>query len=359
MDTIPLGADTAYQLAAGYLHTRLLYPFFLQPRCTEQAVEALVTLTHHDRQVWYRYRPAPHHYYQRDMLGNVQDFLFDQETGGCRYLKVNDATLNAWFHNWLLVRCPQREDFTAQVPGGPGIELFISPYGVGVLSITLLVGAKLLTDDNHYTRVPLEPGDVQQFNYQVAQMRRATRPSLLLPHPNNHPFKPPPTGPAAANIPPAPAVDAPFNERLGVLGGVITLDELQTFLLSPLRPLGLEAVQHQFTVYTVARFPPEMNFQQEEASHRIGRLLSSLAQVEERQHAGAPEEDLLIPNALLNSRHWAAVSYLGAAHAVADQTPEPDKASLPFNEERLLVSRDRYFIGYLLALLQRLTLQRV
>jgi hypothetical protein len=120
------------------------------------------------------------------------------------------------------------------VTGGPGIELFISPYGVGVLSLTLRVGDKLLADGNPYTRAPLEPGDVQQFNYRAAQMRLATQPGLLLPHPNDHPFNPPPTGPAAANISPAPTADAPFNERLGILGGVITLDELQTLLLSPL-----------------------------------------------------------------------------------------------------------------------------
>jgi hypothetical protein len=357
METIPLVANTAYQLAAGHLHTRLLYPFFLQRRCSEQAVEALLTLRcREDRPLWQC--ADPHPYYQREMLDNVRSFLFDQKTtGSCRYLKINDTTLHAWFHNWLLVRCPQREYFTVQLPGGPGIELFISPYGIGVLSITLLVGDKLLADGNAYTRAPLEPGDVQQFNYRLAQMRPATQPNLLIPHPSDHPFKSAPTGPAAADIPPAPAVDAPFDERLGTLGGVFTLDELQTLLLSPLQSLGLQAAQHQFTVYTVARFPATLDFQQPEAGHRIGRLLSSLAQVEERQHAGAPEEDLLIPNALLNSRHWAAVSFLGAAHAVADQTPEPGKTSLPFNEERLLISRDRYFIGYLLALLQRLTLQ--
>ncbi|MFO1430501.1 MAG: hypothetical protein U1F76_10245 [Candidatus Competibacteraceae bacterium] len=358
METTPALTDTAYQLAAGHLHTRLLYPFSLQRRCCEQAVEALENLRcQEDRTVWHC--ADPHAYYRRDILDNVQSFLFDQETrGGCRYLKVDEATLHAWFHNWLLVRCPQHEYFTAHVSGGPGIELFISPYGVGVLSITLRVGDKLLVDGHPYTRVSLEPGDAQQFNYRVAQIRPATRPSLLLPHPNEHPFKSPPTGPMAATLPPAPISEAPFTERLGVIGGEISLDELQTFLLSPLQPLGLEKVQDQFTVYTVARFPPTIDFQQEEVGHRIGRLLSSLAQVEERQHAGAPEEDLLIPNALLNSRHWAAVSYLGAAHAVADQTPEPGKTSLPFNEERLLISRDRYFIGYLLALLQRLMLQR-
>lgn len=358
METIPALTDRAYQLAAGYLHTRLLYPFSLQRRCCEQAVEALTNLRcQQNRPVWHCV--DPHAYYRRDILDNVQRFLFAQEThGGCCYLKVDDTTLHAWFHNWLLVRCPQHEYFTAHVSGGPGIELFISPYGVGVLSITLQVGDKLLADGHPYTRVPLEPGDAQQFNYRVAQMRPTTRPSLLLPHPNEHPFKPPPTGPMAATIPPAPISEASFTERLGVLGGEISLDELQTFLLSPLQPLGLEKVQDQFTVYTVARFPPTIDFQSAQAGHRIGRLLSSLAQVEERQHAGAPEEDLLIPNALLNSRHWAAVSYLGAAHAVADQTPEPGKTSLPFNEERLRISRDHYFIGYLLALLQRLMLQR-
>jgi hypothetical protein len=61
-----------------------------------------------------------------------------------------------------------------------------------------------------------------------------------------------------------------------------------------------------------------------------------------------------VPNAVLNRRHWAAVGQLGAAHVVADQPGDH-----PFNEQRVPRVRDKYFIQYLMALLQRLVVHRV
>jgi hypothetical protein len=56
----------------------------------------------------------------------------------------------------------------------------------------------------------------------------------------------------------------------------------------------------------------------------------------------------------MNARQWAAVGSLGAVHLVADQYEPPED----FENQRVVQYRDKYFIAYLVAFLQRLTLQR-
>src|SRR5206468_1868634 len=65
-----------------------------------------------------------------------------------------------------------------------------------------------------------------------------------------------------------------------------------------------------------------------------------------------------VSHALLNRRHWAAVGQLGAAHLIADQPPPAGQDEHPYNRSRLPRVRDKYFIPYLMALLQRLVLHR-
>ena len=110
---------------------------------------------------------------------------------------------------------------------------------------------------------------------------------------------------------------------------------------APLEELGLEPTQPIFSVYTIALFGPEVDFGLPDAGDRLGPFLSALAQVEEKDHAGAPPGIVGVPNAVLNRKHWAAVGQLGAAHLVADQ---PDDH--PFNAARLPRVRDKYFIQY-------------
>ncbi len=58
---------------------------------------------------------------------------------------------------------------------------------------------------------------------------------------------------------------------------------------------------------------------------------------------------------VLNPRHWVAVGSLGAGHLVADQ----NAPSRDFDEQRLAVSLHKYFIPYLLGLMQRIALQGI
>ena len=80
--------------------------------------------------------------------------------------------------------------------------------------------------------------------------------------------------------------------------------------------------------------------------------MAGLAQIEEAEHARAVEELLPVANELLTSHHWAAVSYQGSAHLVADQNP----AGLPFNQQRVPNVRDKWFVPFLLSLWQRTAL---
>ncbi|MBV9209830.1 MAG: hypothetical protein JOZ52_04340, partial [Acidobacteria bacterium] len=156
-------------------------------------------------------------------------------------------------------------------------------------------------------------------------------------------------------IPPAPTQDAPLHERLGKRGASFTLSELiEGQLLSPLQKFDWRKVQNQLSLYTVVRFGAEADFEKEQVRDQLAPLLSGLAQIEEPTHAGARAGTVSVTNAILNRRHWAGVGILGAAHIVADQ-PQSD---LPFNAERVSRVMQKYFISYLVALLQRTSLHR-
>jgi hypothetical protein len=84
----------------------------------------------------------------------------------------------------------------------------------------------------------------------------------------------------------------------------------------------------------------------------LASFLSAVAQIEEPTHAGAPRGTISVSNAILNRRHWAAVSTQATAHIVSDQ-PELDHK---YNEQRVPRVMLKYFIPYLMAWLQRTSL---
>lgn len=338
------------------IHTRFLYPFFIQRKSVGRAAMGLVKLRCPTRSgespVWDEV-DVPHEFYRQEVIGAVRQFLFpdmddkEQALGGCRYLKVRDDRLSAWFQRGVRVKGPGDERFFAQIAPGAGIEIFLSPYGVGVLSIALM------TTSEQCDALGNRLDDIKQFNYRLAQLtRKNTIPDLALPHPSDDPGT---MEKAGDHTPPPPATEAPFLERLGKRGGAFTLMELMDFLLDPLKEgFDFKPAQNQFFVYTVVRFDKGLCFKDEVARRAVGPLLAGLAQVEEASHVGAmPGDDLDLPNHVMNQRHWAAVGFLGAAHLLADQD-----LPRPFDEQKVSVLRDKYFIPYLVALLQRITLHR-
>ncbi|HEY5953160.1 MAG TPA: hypothetical protein VIT18_02280 [Terrimicrobiaceae bacterium] len=232
----------------------------------------------------------------------------------------------------------------------PRIELFLSPMGVGVLSFALALGGSEIT-----------PREAADFNYHLSQFRR--HPSFLHKrHPSEDPARWNPIPPAQrALISPPPEESHPLQDQLRMSGGKFTLEQLIGHLLRPLEKWGFDAeqpLQKELSVFTVARFSSECDFGEDATRHALASFLSGLAQVEEPQHAGAPAGKLTVSNEVLNRKHWAAVGQLGAAHLVADQ-PAKDGRSVDFNEQRTTIVRDKYFIPYLIAFLQRLVANRL
>lgn len=275
-----------------------------------------------------------HELYRQEILPSVRDFLFGAGPGGCGYLRVPPDTANHWFRHGGAFRKADaskktagksRPDVFEITLASPGIELFLSPHGAGVLSLAFEAEA---AEDLRY---------LQELNYRLSQIRSYTSFVFQLPHTEHHP-DPPPTP------------DAPLTQRLGHAGGPFRLSELAAFLLSPLQPLGYEAMQDQFSVYSVTRFGARADFSEPGPSAALHPFLAALAHVEECAHPGS----LSIPELMLNPRHWAATGSLAAVHLVADQAPP-----LAFDEQRVPIVFYKYFVPFLVTLLQRVALQRL
>ncbi len=348
-DSLPSNPAPATRIRE--LQTRFLYPFFFQLGI-KTAPEALLKETFASRDgktrpLWQREKP--HVLYRDELLGHVEDFLFDRE---CSYLKMSEVAANLWFDECEI---PAGKGATAdrlpvKLIAGPRIEIFLSPMGVGILSIALALGGSQIT-----------LRQAADFNYHLSQFRR--HPALLHKrHPQEDLARWNAIPPAQqASIPPAPDESRPLEDHLRMSGGNFTLEQLVGKLLAPLQKWGFDAqkpLQKELSVFTVARFSPEWDFGEDATRHALASTLSGLAQVEEPQHAGAPEGKLTVSNTLLNRKHWAAVGQLGAAHLVADQQADDGRA-IDFNEQRATIVRDKYFIPYLVAFFQRLVSNRL
>lgn len=287
------------------------------------------------RRIWWLWEKAsPVEIYRGEVLDHVQAFLFGRDPAACRYLA---ETTDFWFKfkpGGLFARetdLGREGDRPAtEVPrrfevrlGPPGIELFLSPHGVGVLSIAFEATGSA---DEWYVR---------ELDYRLCQIRPFTAYPFRLPY--------------AEAIQTPPPSDAPLEQRLGAPGGIWTLAELSDRLIAPLQALDHRWVQGQCSVYSVTRFGSDVHFTGRDIKGLRAFLYAS-AHIEEYHHVGS----LKITEALLNPRHWAAVGSLGVAHLVADQDPPH-----PFDAQRVPVVLFTSFVPYLLSLLQRLTLQRL
>jgi hypothetical protein len=188
-----------------------------------------------------------------------------------------------------------------------------------------------------------------------------------------------------AAIDPVPAEGSPMIERLDSPDGSFNMVELIRHLLKPLESHGMKPLPRhkseppsitptdagendhkpsthgELLVYTVARFGDAADLADPAIRAALTPFLSSLAQVEESLHAGVAAADFCLANGVLNTRHWMAVGLLGIAHLISDQPPTTKGAEtvdVPFNEQKMAIVRDKYFIPYLIALLQRLALNR-
>jgi hypothetical protein len=359
------------------LQTRFLYPFFFED--FPKAADALVSSKHlrsdgRYETVWACEKP--HRLYTDEVLSHVTSFLFAEDPGtaddcpidgakaaperqrrggppACHYLKMTDVVLNRWLKDATLWEDKQPLDAQLHVTLIPDVrvELFLSPQGVGVLSLALTPG-----------RGPFTLDQAKRFNYQIAQFRRRETVYFRKRHPKDDPkWQEKIPANAWGSIKDAPANDAPLTARFDGPGGRFSVQELIDEFLRPLASDGfdLRGLQDELDVYTVARFGPEINLDRLDVRDRLAPFLGALTQVEEVGHAGGLSGSVGAANVILNRRHWAAVGQLGAAHLVIDQPADVEGEAEPaFNENRVRQMRDKYFIPYLMALLQRLVLHR-
>ena len=132
----------------------------VEERAAEQRTESLTAL------------------YTDELLCPVREFLFPRQgADGCRYLQADTRVVQPWFHNRVLVRHRDTVLFSALLDS-PQFEVFLSPYGAGLLSIALGATARQWTGEAD--GIALE--EVKHFNYRLAQTRRpGTTPTLSIP----------------------------------------------------------------------------------------------------------------------------------------------------------------------------------
>ncbi|HEY6770117.1 MAG TPA: hypothetical protein VI386_35700 [Candidatus Sulfotelmatobacter sp.] len=339
------------------VQTRFVYPFFVERLRVHEASTVLQTVSVASKagkllQVWEG--ETPHDLYREEILGHVVSFLFPGLKGGgdCTYLKLSPVVGNLWFNKLEAVypHSASRDHragevvFPIRLLPTERIELFLLEYGVGVLSAAIGLA-----------RRDVSFNESLEFNYRLSQGRTQTAAHLRIPHPADHADQwAKLSDNDKARVPGAPGRDAPVREQLGRPGGTFTLYELIRELLQPLEQLGFRSVLDELSVYTIARFSEEVDLDVRETSATLAPFLSALAQIEEPGHAGQLQDAVGVTNAILNRKHWAAVGLLGSAHIVADQSP----ADHPFNSARVPRVLLKYFMPYLLALLQRIALDR-
>jgi hypothetical protein len=282
--------------------------------------------------------------YHEEMLPNVSAFLFaGSESGTCHYLKMTNDAIQTWFRD-LEFEMRRGVVVRASIVARIGIEMFLTPYGTGILSITLSPDKKEMT-----------PQEVLEFNYRTSRIHKrglATLRSAVRAAPSSASD----SNNAAVQDPPAARL--PLEQRWGKAGGDYEMKELVETLLGPLKPFDLQFAQDSFSVFTVVRFDEQIDFESPEVVKRMSTFLSSLAQIEEPMHTGGVSGIVNVEHLMLNRRHWVASGMYGSAHIISDQPPPPGQEAHPFNQQRTHRVRDRYFIPYMLATLQRWSLQR-
>lgn len=350
------------------IRTRFLYPFFFDRGKLKQASQALseATVAAGDGRpmtIWERHKPPA--LYQEELLDHVDRFLLGDDPEG-KYLRLAGALSSRWFNKLRIIlsepKPSKREAVESLIeidrsakrehriqPVGladlASVEVFLSNYGAGILSIALTPALR-----------DLDCESAALFNYKLSQLRPQVSAKLRIPHPSENPQiwerMPAQQKERLASI---PTPDTPIRDRLGFAGGSFTLSELIVdVLLEPLRGIGLSPVQGQLSVYTVVRFGEEVDFEREGIRAALAPFLAGLSQIQEPNHAGATTGSIGGVSAILNRRHWMSVGLLGIAHIVSDQPAEESS----FNEQRVPRAFTKYFIPYLLGLLQRTTLHR-
>lgn len=323
---------------------RLVLPFDFESARLSAGVSALLGAAWPGAEVlWREAKPRTSYVDELTPQAGAVLFAVDGERHGGVHLRVDDALAQRWFQG-VVLQPERRGPVAIKLVPEVGIELFLTGYGAGALSIS--VDAKTST-----------LSELLDVVYRLAQRgRRKGDPSWIrTPHPSEDPerwAKIPDDKKATLELERGQIPDdsETLTKRMGHRGARFTLGELAEALLAPLGALQYVVRDSSFQAYSVARFGSDITFDGTD-NHSLRSALAGLAQVEESRHAGSGLES--IRTAVLNSKHTVAMSAQGVAHFVADQD------GVGFNNERVPRVRDKYFVPFLLTLLQRSALRHI
>ncbi len=359
--------------------TRALFPFQFWPSNHWQPVTEALRRQAGAESSWSRAAvsspppPVAHSAYYLEYLPHVQRFLFDGagETG-CEYLRIPAEEISAlpkhaevWLgkldsatvalgrgpsprglqllgakqeHAWKTPEPFQKQD--AQLPlrvsiaGKPGIETWISKMGVGVMSISLTcepVSASPTSsgDDNHFFNSMLK------LNHAIATAQRAVW---------------------------LRDADGPPTH----------LHQIARELIRPLRDsasTNINFLMRGMVFTAIEAAIPQDSGEDDggglaQCQQELSCCLPHLAQIHPPSHPGEAKQDhsRCLP---INNQHLCYIDQSGAAHAaivpskgIVDETASAD-SSTDYAHGRLSRIQREYFPGFLLALIQRLCLQRI
>ena len=316
--------------------TRLLLPFLFDRRAADRAAVALESAPAGvARGLWTREPPRKLYRYRLEMTGQLDRFLFSHGEKGTvegAYLHASGERIKRWL-GVLDVDLGSRLARVGLAPT-PGVELFLTAHGAGVLSLTFDLGADA------------ELASILELNRRLSILTRPGEraPWLSMPRPEGS------GPPGGAEEPPASSV--PLGDRLGRPGARFSLTELLAQLLEPLRGMGVAPIQESLSAYSVVALPTDVDVGAPEARTWTGPFLSSLAQVHANFRPAQAPGELGVANLFVGASHWAAASLQGAAHLLGAREVNV------LGEDTISEARDRYFVPYLTALLQRCAIKK-
>jgi hypothetical protein len=298
---------------------RMMFPFIFDSahssaarRRHDRARDRLLAHKEAGTAVW-ETPSSVHGDYLRDATPATRDLLFGNDSGSFRYLRVQndfdfeDRRIALWRHGAQPHRQGKPSNCPIFVLAKSGIELWLSPYGIGIMSIGLA------TRDESAMAGP----DAQNLNYLAADLREGRK--LFL---------------------------GDFDVWKTCRGLLAPLDD----------PIPIRAIHSDCaTMYMAGRFPAGVDFDDRETTSDLLPLLSALAQVEESAHPGAARGVCNVPCARLTRLKWAAVGQMGTAVLLADQ-PEHERGH-DFNDERIQRVMFTHFRACLISLFHRYTVQ--
>jgi hypothetical protein len=295
--------------------------------------------------------PAIRHLYRQELDEHVEQWLFSKGEG-CTYFQVRSDLTAQWFDpekTWATAIEVNRQ-WKVRANTNAGIEMFLSPFGVGVVSVALELSSVNEIDD----------ASAIEFVYRLIQFDTARAAIFGKKHISEEPAR-------FARIPEEkkslisspPAVDAPIEQRLGKEGGRFAILELVAWLLSPVKDrikLNLDTCHP--LVYAVATCQHTASLESAVFRDATENFLTKLANAEEPGHPGPLPGHADLPQLVVNRSHMVILSPRGAAHLTIHQFPL-DSHGVPqgFDNERSQRIIDKYFVAYLITLLQRLSLQ--